>query len=431
LIAFDIMLTVALGGLSSCGVKAEESHRHLGALVGSPELGWPQWRGPRRDGISRETGLLASWPEAGPPVLWTASGLGKGFSSPIVANGSIYLTGDVGGDCRLFALSLDGTQRWHSTNGRAWTTNHQGARSSCTYADGRLYHMNAHGRVACFDPATGKELWAVETLERFDGKENEWGLAESVLVDGGRVFVTPGGKKGFMAALDAKTGETVWASEPMPDPDDERTGYSSPIMVRFGGRRLLVNLSEKSVVCVDAATGKQLWRYLHPTKYDASCATSVFWNDHIFHANPSGAGCVMLRMRPEGDGVGVKPIWEGPLDNISGGAVIVDGFVYGAAHNNYKGRNIWMCLDAGTGGVKWESTELVQGSLLYADGRLYCLAEDGTMALVNATPERFEIVGQFRFVDAKRDAWAHPVVLDGRLYLRYHEELRCYDVRAK
>jgi len=139
----------------------------------------------------------------------------------------------------------------------------------------------------------------------------------------------------------------------------------------------------------------------------------------------------MLRIMPAGDGASVKPIWEGGLDNISGGAVIVDGFVYSAAHNNYKGRNIWMCLDAGSGDVKWESTELVQGSVLYADGRLYCLAEDGVMALVRATPEKCDIVSRFEFVKAKRDAWAHPVILDGRLYLRYHDVLRCYDLNAK
>jgi len=426
-----ITLSAALGGLNSGSAEAEEGRSQLGALVASPEPGWPQWRGPRRDGISRETGLLPSWPEAGPPVLWEATGLGKGFSSPILAEGSLYLTGDVAGECRVFALDLDGKPKWQTSNGEAWTTNHQGARSSCTYAGGRLYHMNAHGGVACFDPATGKELWTVNTLERFAGEENEWGLAESVLVDGGRVFVTPGGKLGFMTALDAKTGETVWASEPVPDPDDERTGYASPILVQFDEKRLLVNLSEKSVVCVDAATGKQLWRYLHPTKYDASCATPVFWNDCVFHTNPSGAGCVMLRIMPAGDGASVKPIWEGGLDNISGGAVIVDGFVYSAAHNNYKGRNIWMCLDAGSGDVKWESTELVQGSVLYAGGRLYCLAEDGVMALVRATPEKCDIVSRFEFVKAKRDAWAHPVILDGRLYLRYHDVLRCYDLNAK
>ena len=165
-------------------------------LVRSVAPDWPQWRGPRRDGISEEKGLLPSWPAGGPKRLWTASGIGNGYSSPIVVDGTIYITGDRGDDLIISALSADGSLRWQSRNGAAWKRSYPGARSSCTYDAGRLFHMNAHGRVACLDAATGTEVWSVNVLERFDAKNITWGISESLLVHGDRVFVTPAGAKG-------------------------------------------------------------------------------------------------------------------------------------------------------------------------------------------------------------------------------------------
>jgi len=403
----------------------------IASAVASSEPGWPQWRGPRRDGISDETDLLPSWPEDGPHLLWTATGLGRGYSSPVIGPQTIFITGDQDGECRVFALDLNGKLKWKASNGKAWTRNYRGARASGTYSAGRVYHMNAHGRVAAFEANSGKELWHAETLQTFDATVNPWGLSESVLIHGDRVYVTPGGRKAFMAALDRATGATVWAGEPLPNPDKEKVGYASPILVTFHSREILVTLSQRSIVGVDAADGKVLWRFAHPTKYNANCATPVLWRDAILHTNPCGSGSVLLRMLAEDTGgVSVQAQWHSPMDNISGGAVIVDSFVYGSAHNNYKGDS-WRCLDARTGEVKWESTDLAQGSVIYADGRLYCLAEDGTAALVKASPTRFEMVGRFVFVEGKKkDVWTHPVLLHGRLYLRYHDELRCYDVKG-
>ena len=399
-----------------------------GTLLASKEPGWPQWRGPRRDGVCRETGLLQSWPEAGPKRLWAADGLGGGYSSPIITQGTIYITGDVDKELHIFALTLDGKPKWRAKNGMAWTRNHRGARASCIYDKGRLYHMNGHGRVACFDPATGKELWAVRVLERFEARINTWGLAENVVVDGDHVIVTPGGKKAFMAALDRKTGATVWASEPLPNADREKMGYSSPILFTLGGRRLLVNLSQRSVVCVDADRGKLLWHFEHPTRYNASCATPVLVGDAVFHTNPTRSGGVLLRIHVEGEAVRAEPVWTCEMDNISGGAVAVDGHIYGSGEQNTG----WVCMDARTGETKWESRELAQGSLICADRRLYCLSERGVAALVKASPKAFEIVGRFRLADGRRrDVWPHPVICDARLYLRYHDTLHCYDIRAK
>ncbi|HYW79993.1 MAG TPA: PQQ-binding-like beta-propeller repeat protein, partial [Thermoguttaceae bacterium] len=205
------------------------------ALVRSDMQDWSQWRGPRRDGISNETGLLSSWPEDGPARLWTAAGIGRGYSSPIIAAETIYITGDEEDDLVISAFSLEGKLRWRAKNGASWQRSFPGARASCAYDDGKLYHMNAHGRLACLDAKTGGEVWAVNVLERFEGKNILWGICESLLVSGDTVFATPCGAKGLVVALNKQTGETIWATPPIAD---EQPSYASPILVRTGDRTM-------------------------------------------------------------------------------------------------------------------------------------------------------------------------------------------------
>jgi len=368
-----------------------------------------------------ETGLLQSWPRVGPKLLWTATGLGRGYSSPIVCHGTIYITGDVGRELHIFALDLGGKLKWRSVNGRAWASPHPGSRSSCAYAGGRLFHMNAHGRVVCLDAKDGREVWAVNILNRFLGKNIRWGLSESVLVDGGKVYVTPGGRKAYMAALGAKTGETVWTSQA-----GDSAAYASPILFTLGGRRLLVNLARRSVVCVDASGGRLQWSYPKRSPYKSNSATPVYWKGRTFHTTPSGSGGVLLRSIAARPRVRVETVWKCEMDNISGGAVVVNDYVYGSGHQNTG----WVCMEAASGKVKYDSRELAQGSLMYAAGRLYCLSERGVMALVRPGTRSFDIVSRFRLPGSRgTDAWAHPVISDGRLYLRYHDKLHCYDIR--
>ena len=412
---------LAISGAAAAGAEAAPD-----GAIASPEAGWPQWRGPRRDAVSDETGLLEAWPEGGPRLLWTASGLGRGWSSPIITGGRIYITGDVGGDLRLFALDLDGKKKWEAASGKAWDGPSPGARASCAYSAGRLYHMNAHGRIACFDAANGREVWAVDMLDRFAGRPITWGISECVLVDGPRVIVTPGGDKAFMAALDAKTGATVWASKPLDDPKTQRTGYASPILLRLGGRRVLVNLALRGIVCVDADKGVLYDLYPKRSKYDASCATPVFYRGGIFHSLPSTSGSVLLRLAAGAEGVRFEKAWESPMDNLSGGVVPHEGFFYGSGED----RPGWVCIDARTGEQKYVSKDLEQGAVVYGDGRLYCLGEKGHMTLVRPGPQKFDILSRFSLTDGKQaDVWAHPVILDRRLYLRYHDNLYCYDIR--
>jgi len=416
--------TVALCLLASSALVAAAE---ADGLIPSPEAGWPQWHGRWRDGISRETNLLQVWPEGGPKVLWTAENLGRGWSGPIITGGSIYLAGDFGSDCFVLCLDSQGHERWRTPNGRAWTRNHQGARASCAYADGRVYHMNGHGRLTCLEAETGKELWAQNVLEQYGGKPITWGLSECVLVHDGKVFATPGGTRAFMVALDAETGRPVWLSPPLPDASVQRTGYASPILLRFGGRNLIVNLALRAIVCLDADTGRIYDTFAKRTKYDASCATPVYHRGGIFYTLPTASGAVFLDLVAGDGGARFRKRWDGRMDNCNGGAVAVDGYIYGSGWDATG----WVCYEVATGTQTYESRELARGAPTYADGRLYCLGEDGTMALVRPGPKAFDIVSRFRLVEGTvKDAWTHPVILDGRLYLRYHDRLWCYDVRG-
>jgi outer membrane protein assembly factor BamB len=398
-----------------------------GKLVASKEPGWPQWRGPRRDGTSDEKGLLQAWPAAGPKLLWKVEGLGRGWSSPVVTGGSVYVTGDVGEDLVVFAFDLDGKPRWKSTNGRAWTGEYPGARASCAFDEGALYHMNAHGRVACLDAATGRERWAADVLERFGAKNILWGTSECLLVDGPRVVVTPGGKKAAMAALDKKTGATVWASEPV---EGNFTGYGSPILFELGGRRHLVNASAKHVFGVDADTGRDLWKRPRPSEYIALCFTPVLTGDGVYVTTPGKNGGTRYRLGVRAEGPpDVEAVWNAQPDTLQGGTVLVDGFLYGSGYMGFKG---WGAVALATGELAHSSRDPASGGVTYADGRLYVLSERGEMTLLKPAPDAFESVGRFELADARKsDAWAHPVICGGRLYLRYHDALWCFDVRRE
>lgn len=404
---------------------------------------WPQWRGPQRDAVCTETNLLPSWPDTGPKLLWKSAGLGRGYSAPIVAGDRIFLTGDLGEELRVFALNLQGERLWESKNGRAWTGPYPGARASCTFSAGRLFHLNAHGRLACFDAATGAEKWAVNLVERFGAKVIYWGLSENVLVDGSRVVVTPGGRRALMAALDVETGETVWASEPLvlgkselpaherlahPADEADAASYASPILVRLGSRRMVVNCSLRHVFGADADTGELLWSRPLPTRYSVIAITPVWTGEGVFVTAPDGPGGSLYRLRVAGRRVEVQQGWQTDLDTCQGGVVHVNGTIYGA---HYRQARRWVGLDARTGAVRFELTGLAKGAALWAEGRLYCLAEDGEVALLNPATNGFEFAGRFRLVPERvSDAWAHPVIAHGRLYLRYHETLFCFDVRA-
>jgi outer membrane protein assembly factor BamB len=427
-------LFLALAGLGSplCSHARPalplNSVRSPDGLISSPERGWPQWRGPRRDGISSETNLLSTWPSTGPRLLWKAEGIGRGWSSPIVTDGGIFVTGDVGTNLVVFRLDLRGQLVWRSTNGLAWTGPYPGARACCAYSQGVVYHLNAHGRLAALGARTGRELWAVHILQRFGGRELTWAMAECVVVDGPRVLVTPGGSKALMAALDKTTGETVWASEPGGAPT-----YTSPILFRQGGRRLVANCSAEHGFGLDADTGKLLWTAPLANPYGVTCSTPVYGDGCVFYVTTDGVGGSLYRVT-SGDR-GATLLWQTPVDALTSSGVFIDGAFYTSGCKRSKSLH---CLDWRTGQERavlklaQRNSAYASVAMVWAAGMLYCQVQDGTVALVKPEPAGFEVAGRFQLVDARNgDAWAHPVLLDGRLYLRYRETLWCYDVGAQ
>jgi len=390
---------------------------------------WPQWRGPNRDGKSSETGLMKKWPKGGPKLLWSIEGLGTGFSTVSVADGLLYTTGMVDREGILFAYDLQGNLKWKKSYGAEWRGSSPGVRTTPTVDRDRVYVMSGNGRVVCFDAKTGEEKWAVDTLKRFDGKNIRWGISESVLVDGNNLMCTPGGKDATIVALNKMTGETVWTSKGL----SEKSCYSSLILVERGGNRLVVNITENSLVGVDADTGKVLWvdkfeEYQEKPK-NINPVTPVYYNGCVYATSGYDDGGAMLELSPDGSKVSRKWV-DTTLDCHHGGVVIVGGYIYGANWKSNRDGN-WVCLDWDSGKVMYEKEWICKGSITYADGMLYCYEEkEGTVALVKASPEGFDIVSSFEVSKGTGKHWAHPVVCDGRLYIRHGDALMVYDIKA-
>ncbi|HUT37467.1 MAG TPA: PQQ-binding-like beta-propeller repeat protein [Planctomycetota bacterium] len=390
---------------------------------------WPCFHGPRRDNKSTETGLLKQWPEEGPALLWSASGLGKGYSSASVAGGLLYTAGMVEQQTGVVALGLDGKEKWRAPNGQAWAptmshaTGYGGARSTPTWDDGVVYHLSERGRLIALEAQSGKEVWHLDLLKEFEGEMPKYGFAESVLILGDRLICCPGGAKGYMACLDKKTGKTVWTNTEV----QGTLGYCSPVLADIAGTRQVLNMSAKVVFGVDIVTGKLLWSVEHGNERENSATDPVVHEGHVYASAGYGKGSILVRLDPVQGGVEAKTVWRSKLlDNHHGGVLLVGEHLYGAGHQAEG----WFCLDFLTGRQAWKASG--KGSLTYADGMLYCLDERGTMTLVEATPKEHRAVSSFRLPKGGAGLyWAHPVVCGGRLYVRHADALFAYDIRAR
>jgi len=386
---------------------------------------WRQWRGAERDGKSKESGLLKSWPEEGPPLLWSVGGLGAGFSSVSVADGFIYTTGLVGKEGVLSAIGLEGNLRWQKVYGEGWSGSHSGTRTTATVDEGSVYVVSGHGKVVCFDARSGELQWEVDALARFGGMEVEWGISESPLICEDKVICTPGGEAGCVVALDKRTGKTVWTSKGLGD----KHGYCSPILVEWAGRKVIVTVTARAIVGLDAATGEVLWQHqnkLHKGEPRRVNPNTPLYCEGEIYVTSRWVGGVKLRMSE--DGRSVRQEWSDTVfDPHHGGAVLVDGYIYGASS-----KDKWMCLDWATGEVMYEKKWIGKGSVIYADGMLYCYEEKkGTVGLVRATPKGFEVVSSFEVSLGSGPHWSHPVICGGRLYIRHGEMLMAYDIRER
>ncbi len=384
---------------------------------------WPQWRGPNRDDISAETGLLKDWPEGGPKVLWKATGLGEGYSSVSVKDGRVYTMGTTDGGEAVFALDFKtGKQLWAAKTSDKVFNESKGNGPRCTpTCDGAvLYAEDAFGIVSCIDAATGNCQWKVP-LTSLGGRRPNWGFAESPLVVADMLIVTPGGAQGAIAALDKKTGQTLWQSKDV----TTAAAYSSCVLADIAGKKQIINGLDQRMVSVDAETGKLLWDFTQGMA-QIYCTTPVVAGDIVVGTSGYRKGTNAVTVGADG----AKPAWFEPsFGNHHGGVVALGGYLYGIFDVG-RGSEL-KCVDAKTGKVAWSNPSVGKGSVTCADGMLYCLGERNTLALVEATPDGYREHGRFSIEKSGKPSWAHPVVSGGCLFIRDQDTLVCYDVTAK
>lgn len=392
---------------------------------------WPQWQGPDRSNVSTETGLLQQWPPAGPKLLWTFSQAGTGYSEPAIVGDRLYTMGADQNTEYLFAIDLKTRKRlWAAAIGSRFINDWSDGPRGTPTVDGELiFALGGQGNLVCVKAANGKRLWAKSMQSDLGGKMmSGWGYTESPLVDGEVVVCTPGGNQGTLAALDKKTGVVRWRSKDFTD----EAGYSSLVVSETGGIRRYVQRTGKSVSGVAAKDGRLLWRFAH-TANTAAIPTPIVADNYVFSTSGYGAGCVLIRLTPNGEGIKAEQVYANKdMTNHHGGVVKVGDYIYG-----HSDRGGWMCMEFTTGKVLWkEAGKLGKGSITAADGRLYCYSEnDGTVALIEASPEgwkengRFKIPRQTKLPRKRGKIWTHPVVANGRLYLRDQDLIFCYQVK--
>jgi len=381
---------------------------------------WPGWRGPDRDGKSPDTGLFKTWPAGGPELLWQVGNVGAGYASAAVSDGLVYTAGDVAGRLTIFTFSLAGEPQWQVDHDSAWTKSYPGSRSTPMIDGGHLYLVSGHGLVGCYDAKTGQRKWTRE-MHEFGGRAQGWGYAESVLIHENLAVVTPGGSN-CIVALDKGSGKTVWMSQGFNAPAQ----YGSCIAITHAGTPMIIAGTRGGIVGVDARNGRVLWSNGWSAGNTANCPTPAFADGYVFWANGYGKGGVCLELASSGGGVSARQAWT--TRNMvchHGGYVIHEGYIYG---NHGSG---WACLDVETGEKQWQERGVGKGSLCFADGMLYLFSEDGgRVGLASCSPDGMEVESTFS-VRGRGKSWAHPIVVGGRLYLRYDTNLYCYDVRGK
>ncbi len=405
-------------------------------MADSPDNSWPNFRGPKRNGIAPDADLLTHWPTDGPTLVWETVGAGRGYSSLAIAGKRIYTLGDnpsTADDKDEYLLcfdQVDGKQLWRAKLGPAWATgkpNWQSSRSTPSVDAERIYVLTAHGELICCE-TSGRELWRKNLTKDFEGKKADgWGYSESVLIDGDKVVCTPGGQRHTLVALDKRSGDTVWSAS---RPDDRGAGHASIVVAMAGSTRVYVQSTGSGPMGVRAKDGKLLWTY-DIDKTTAVIPTPIVRDDLVFFSAGYVRGGALLRQVPTKDAeVSIQEVYplKRELANKHGGIVLVGDYVYGDSDD----RGIPFCAELMSGDLQWKSrgSGRDSASLAAADGHLYVRYADGTMTLVKASPEALEEVGSFKIPHGgDRPGWSHPVIADGKLYLREGDAILCYELR--
>jgi outer membrane protein assembly factor BamB len=447
--SFHWILCASLFGVAGCGwvgsrdaggsaaappradSKANSSTLPPGELVHSGS--WPGWRGPNRDDVSKETGLLDSFPSSGPPIKWHVSGMGAGYASVAIDSGRIFTLGSVKNECQVLALNFaNGRRFWAVTIG-------DGEPNSTPTVDGnRVYALTRNGSLACLDVADGKIIWKREYTKDFGGTVPTWGYCESVLVDGDHVVCTPGSKSAMLVALDKQTGKTVWTAKAPANlgshGSDGSGGYSSIVISNGAGVKQYVQLVGRGLVSFRAEDGQFLWNYDKIANATANIPTPLVKGDYVFGSSGYGAGAALVELKKSAAGVEAKEVYfldGGKMQNHHGGMVLFGDYVYcGKGH----GSGFPVCVELMTGKIKWDGGRGPgQGSaaVVEADGELIFRYENGVVAMIEATPKKYNLKGRFSTATHNGNGWPHPVIVDKQLFLRDGDDLLCYDIARK
>jgi outer membrane protein assembly factor BamB len=389
-----------------------------------------EWRGPDRTGIYNESGLLKKWPVGGPEIIWEAENIGDGYSSPTVTNDAVYVTGRKDSSDVLTALTTDGRKKWETVYGKAWVTNHPGSRCVPTYYNGNLFLISGSGDIVCIG-SDGKIKWSKNHYSLYESKPIMFGISESPLVVDNMVITSPGGKKASIVAFNIKDGSVVWETESL----NQEPQYVNPKLIEYAGKKMIITVMGTDIIAVNVKDGKIIWKINYKAINAASgnvrknhAITPLYRDGHILIAN--GYNWVALKLKLSEDGNSVRIVWENRnFDPQHGGVVLLGNYLFGANHQS-EPADTWVCADWTTGKNLWATKWYSRGSIISADGMLYLIEErTGHVALVKPDASKLDIVSEFQINKGEGPFWAHPVIANGKFYIRHGNVLMVYRIK--
>lgn len=379
-----------------------------------------QWRGPDRNGIYEETGLLKSWPETGPQLLWHFEGLGQGHASASIYREKVYTAGTIDGIGYLFCFDLSGKLQWKIPYGEEWTESWPGVRSTPLVFDGKLYQMSGYGKLVCRNADNGDLVWTIDVLKTYQGPNIKWGVTENLLIDGNKLFCTVGGPENNVIAVDRNTGKLIWKCSGK----GEASAYCSPMIIKLKNRKILVTQTASSILGIDAENGRMLWSHDQPNKWSVHANTPVFLDGQLYCQSGYGQGGVMLKLSE--DGTSIQEVWRATsMDNRMGGFVVLNGKIFGSDDSG----KLWYCVDWKTGTTMFSEKITGRGTIISADGMLYLYGENGEVVLAQPEANNFKKISAFKVPYGEDQHWAHPVIVNGKLFVRHGTSMMVYKIK--
>ena len=401
------LFTLCLAGIISSGCLAQSI---------------AQWRGPDRNGLYPDKGLLKKWPDNGPDLLWHFDGLGRGHASAAVTEDRVYTAGEIDGIGYLFCFDLSGKQLWKVPYGEEWTESWPGVRSTPLVANGKVFLFSSYGKLLCRNANNGDFVWSIDILKDYNAPNIKWGVTENLAIDGDKLFCTAGGPEASVIALDAATGKLIWKCKGK----GEQSAYGSPALINTKNGKILAVHTASSIIGIDAVSGRFLWSFDQPNKYSVQANTPIFQDGLLYCVSGYGSGGVMLKLSD--DGATVTEVWRNTgIDNRMGGAVVVNGKIFGSDDAG----KAWYCLDWKTGTQMFSEKITGKGNIITADGMLYLYGENGEVVLAEPLANSFRKVSSFKVPFGEDQHWAHLVIAHQKLFVRHGASLMVYDLKNK